>query len=404
MTVTAAPPERAAPERTAPERAAVRFASATATGSDWGTIAKTALDRLGDVEDCNLGFLYVTDALAGDAVSIVTLLRGVTGIRHWVGTVGIGVCGVGEELFDQPAMAVMAARLPPDSFRLFPAVGTDIGPLGRAAGSWLDHGGGAMLGLVHADPRAEHLPHVLDAVGKATGAFLVGGLTSTRGGEFPQFTDPQTGGAMASTGPVAEGGASGVLFRPEVAVATGLSQGCSPIGPTRTITACEDNVVMEIDGRPALEVFKEDIGELLARDLRRVAGYIFAALPIAGSDTGDYLVRNLIAIDQRKGWLAIAESVAHGQPILFARRDRASAEADLRRMLGSVRKRLPADPKGAVYVSCLARGPNLFGPDSRELAIIREEIGDVPLAGFFASGEISHGRLYGYTGVLTLFV
>jgi small ligand-binding sensory domain FIST len=110
-----------------------------------------------------------------------------------------------------------------------------------------------------------------------------------------------------------------------------------------------------------------------------------------------------MAIDPRTGWLAIAERVQPGQRVLFTRRDRDSAEADLRRVLKGMKRRLSGPPKGGVYVSCIARGPNLFGTASEELTIVREEIGDVPLAGFFASGEISHGRLYGYTGVLTLF-
>jgi small ligand-binding sensory domain FIST len=54
-------------------------------------------------------------------------------------------------------------------------------------------------------------------------------------------------------------------------------------------------------------------------------------------------------------------------------------------------------------VSCLGRGANLFGDDSEELKQIRDELGDFPLVGFYANGELSQNRLYGYTGVLTLF-
>ena len=72
-----------------------------------------------------------------------------------------------------------------------------------------------------------------------------------------------------------------------------------PIGPVHRIDEARDNVVMVIDGRPALSVFLEDIGPDLAQDLRRLGGVIFAGLPVAGSDTGDYLVRNLMAIDPR---------------------------------------------------------------------------------------------------------
>jgi small ligand-binding sensory domain FIST len=72
-------------------------------------------------------------------------------------------------------------------------------------------------------------------------------------------------------------------------------------------------------------------------------------------------------------------------------------------MLASLKARLTGPPRGGVYVSCLGRGAQLFGKESQELRQIRDELGDFPLVGFYANGEISRDRLYGYTGVLTLF-
>ncbi|AWK86080.1 FIST signal transduction protein [Azospirillum thermophilum] len=391
MTTTPAPADEAT------------FQAAAAAGSDWGPTVKSCLESLGPVEGCTLGFLYLTDALADQATSIVTLLRGVTGIPHWVGTTGIGVCANGHTLFDEPGMAVMAARLPPESFHLFPMLTEGLEPLRRKAGPWLDRHGSS-LALVHADPRTKNLAGLVSTLSEETGSFLVGGLSASRG-SFPQFTMPGgTGTGAGTAGPVAEGGVSGVLFAPDLPVATAHTQGCVPIGPARSITAADGDKVLEIDGRPALEIFKQDIGPDLAADLPRVAGLIFAGLPITGSDTGDYLVRDLVAIDPRAGWISIAEEVRTGQPILFTRRDRASAEADMRRMLAALKKRVSTRPKGAIYVSCIARGPSLFGSGDNELALIREAFGPIPLVGFYAAGEISHQRLYGYTGVLTLFL
>lgn len=375
----------------------IRFHAACAAGAEWGQTVKACLDRLGPVAGCNLGFLYLTDGLAEHATSIVTLLRGVTGIRNWVGTTGIGVMANGTALFDEPGLAIMAARLPEDGFRLFPAVTDGLEPLRRSAGGWLDKHGAA-LALVHVDPHHPDMAGLVNRLSEEVGVFLVGGLTASRG-EFPQIA-----AGVEDADPVTEGGVSGVLFAPNLPVATAHTQGCRPIGPVRTVTASDDNVILEIDGRPALDVFKEDIGPDLAADLRQVAGLICAGLPIAGSDTQDYLVRDLIAIDPRAGWISIAERVTTGQPVMFTRRDPDTAAADMRRMLDSLKKRVKATPKGAVYVSCIARGPGLFGTANAELSMIRETFGDVPLAGFFASGEVSHNRLYGYTGVLTLFL
>src|SRR3546814_3122993 len=150
----------------------------------------------------------------------------------------------------------------------------------------------------------------------------------------PFGPDAGLGGLTASRGPVvqvadevAEGGLSGVMLALQaVPVAAGLTQGCTPIGPVHTVTSAEENILLEIDGRPALDVFKEDIGELRARDLNRVAGYIFAGLPVTGSDTGDYLVRNLVGIDPQHGAVAIVEYVDTGDTIMFCRRDHGRSE------------------------------------------------------------------------------
>ena len=158
------------------------------------------------------------------------------------------------------------------------------------------------------------------------------------------------------------------MLAPEIAVATGLTQGCMPIGPVHRIDEARDNVIMAIDGRPALAVFYEDIGPELAQDPRRLGGLIFAGLPVAGSDTGDYLVRNLMAIDPGQGWVVLGAEVAAGDQILFCRRDPDSARTDISRMLRQLAGRLPGPPKAGVYVSCIARGAALFGEPGVETA------------------------------------
>ena len=130
---------------------------------------------------------------------------------------------------------------------------------------------------------------------------------------------------------------------------------------------------------------------------------MLVGLLVPGSDRRDYTARNLIGIDARNKLIAIGESVAPGTEIFFCKRDAASAAQDLRRILGELRGELPDGPRGALYFSCVGRGEHMFGRRGAELEMVREGLGDVPLVGFFCSGEISHDRLYGYTGVLTVF-
>lgn len=369
------------------------FLVAQASAPKWQDAAAQVVRDLQPVTaEHRLGFLYVTDDYADAMTDIAVFLRQTTGVPNWVGTAGFGVCAPGAEFFGRPAMVAMAAPIPESAFRLFSGVTDSVEPALAAIAGWL--GETPPLIVTHADPRNEHVPALVDELARRTNGFLVGGLTASRGAH-PQLA-----------GRVAEGEISGVMLSIEqVPVAAALTQGCLPIGPVHTITAAEENILIEIDGRPALDVFKEDIGDVLARDLRRVAGYIFAALPVSGSDTGDYLVRNLTGIDPEQGLLAIGEMVETGDGIMFCRRDHDSAVDDMRRMLGDLRKRAGNAPiRGGLYFSCCARGPNQFGDDSEELGMIAEELGTFPLVGFFANGEISHNRLYGYTGVLTLFL
>lgn len=373
------------------ETATQTFRSGHASDADWETLTASCLTQIGNISaGANLGFVYVSDTLDEDLPLIADRLREDTGVDHWVGTVGFGVMVGGREYFDTPAMVVLVGALDEDAFRVMSTIDTPGDPLPDEVMDWVARRN-PMLGVVHADPRNAYVGDILNSITDDTEAFLVGGLTASRGKQG-QIADGLT-----------EGGVSGVLFAEDVGVTTGLSQGCSPVGEIHEVTKAKDNILFELDGKPALDVFKEDIGDVLARNLERVGGYIHAALPISGDDSGDYLVRNVVGVDPDNKVVAIGERISAGDRVMFVRRDGPSAMEDLHRMLADVISRSNGTPKAALYYSCVARGPNLFGPDSEELKAVQGALGDeVPVVGFFANGEISKNRLYGYTGVLTL--
>ncbi len=369
------------------------FVSGHASDGLWREAADRALEQLGNLPSgANLGFVYVGDTWTDEFPTIVHYLRSRTGVEHWAGTVGVGVSGRGREYHEVPALSILVGALPEGAFRLFPALRKEVEELAPYVADWPARRD-AHFAIVHGDPRSAGLPKLVSDLAETLPGFLSGGVASARGRAHPQVADELT-----------EGGLSGVLFSNAVPVVSGLTQGCTPIGPIHEITGAERNVVETLDGRPALDVFYEDIGELLARDPNRIAGYIFAGLPITGSDTGDYLVRNLVGVDTERRLLGIGDLVAPGQRMMFCRRDGNGAREDMLRMLNDVKHRLPGPPRGALYYSCLGRGPSLFGEESEELRLINEVLGEMPTAGFFCNGEISHDRLYGYTGVLTVFV
>lgn len=370
------------------------FAAAHATGPAADAVVEQCLAGLaGRTAGHDLGFVYVTDTLADALPDMVRRLREGTGVGQWTGATGIGICAAGIEYWAAPAAVVLTGEFGHDRARVFSASGPMLGGVAGMLDDWRD-AATPMFGIVHLDPAVPAPAETVAALAAwMPDGFLAGGLASSRSpGSVPLQ-------------PAGTGGMSGVLFAGDVSVATRLSQGCTPIGPRHAITAADGNVLAELDGRPALEVFREDIGEVLARDMTRVGGYIFAGIPVAHTDTGDYLVRNLLGVDPERGLLAVAEQLHAGGELLFCKRDAESAREDLLRMLGEVERALDGrQPRGGVYVSCLARGPSMFGAPSAEMALIASALGDVPLAGFFANGEVSHDRLYTYTGVLSLFL
>lgn len=400
-----------------------QFAASAAEGADWREASKKVLTALEKAEgEYNFGILYISDLLADDAESILNLFKSVLNIENWVGTIGIGVCGNGEEFIDKPAISAMIGALDPADFCLFPAMNTDTAEAQTALGPWLENND-PMLILCHADPVAEEDPAVtLRRLEQLVGGFVTGGLSSSRS-EHMQFAREMY-----------QNGASGAVFSERVKVASTLSQGCTPVSGVHTITRGDDHIIRELDGQKAQEVFEDDLRQmaidkigkdpdeiLLDEDVLSALetmpdeykkifdGEISVAFPVSGSDQNDYLVRNIIGFDE-DGALMVAQNIMNGETLMFVHRNEETVREDLSKQLIELRKRVEKDtgrfePKAAVYVSCVARAfKEKQDPETSEMQLVRDIIGDVPLAGFYAGGEINSARLYGYTGILTLFL
>ena len=229
---------------------------------------------------------------------------------------------------------------------------------------------------------------------------------------------------------------SGVAFSAEVPLISRVTQGCLPIAPERTITACEQHVLLSLDGRPALDVLLEDLNVSLTEPRAAMTKIRATLVGLSeGSEptlrrTGEFgdevMVRHLIGLDPQRDAVAIAQSVEPGMRLTWCERNPVAARADLLRIGAEIRESLEPDmlPESlalqladdvlsqphparriasALYVSCAGRGGPHFGAPSAELQLVRRALGDVPLVGFFAGGEIAHQHVYGYTGVLTVF-
>jgi small ligand-binding sensory domain FIST len=232
-----------------------------------------------------------------------------------------------------------------------------------------------------------------------------------------------------------------VAFGPQVALVSRVTQGCQPVGPERVVTAAQGHVVTELDGQPALPLLLRDLGIDLA-DPRKALPVLRATLVgLTDADSAllgrggqfgpDVRVRHLVGLDPGRQAVAVAGPVETGMRLAFCQRNTEAARRDLVRICSEIREEVetaaeeaaaaahggvldtaagqapgaaPAPAiRGAVYISCNGRGGPHFGAPSAELKIVQRALGDVPLVGFFAAGEIARRHLYGYTGVLTVF-
>jgi len=376
-----------------------------------------------------LGWLYLTDHFAPQADALLADMQQRWPGVHWVGATGVGIAAGGTEYFDEPAVSLMLAELPRERFRVFSGA--------RPLGGFVAHSAN-----VHADPATNDLAELIRDMSARTGTgYLFGGLASGRSR------------ALHIADSVLSGGLSGVAFDAEVALVSRVTQGCQPVGPQRLVTAADRNVVTTLDGEPALDCLLRDVGlegveprEALPR-LRQILvglGSANSATETTAEDSAtrsafdrfahrgafgaDTRVRHLIGLDPGRRGIAIADAAELGTPLAFCARNVDAARRDLTRICAEVRDELepemlpleaahaPHDRRagdapllpssgiaGAIYVSCAGRGGAHFGAPSAELALVRHALGDVPLVGFFAAGEIARANLYGYTGVLTVF-
>ena len=424
-----------------------RFAYGHATHPQWAMAAALVLAQLRGqmalpdyVKNPTLALLYITDHYAGAAQDILAHLRAeLPEVTDWAGTVGVGVAANNAEYFDEPALVLMLCELPSDQYRVF----SGIAPLGI--------GFEAHTALVHADSDTPELTELITEMAERTDSgYLFGGLAASRTQtvQFAVGGDGFMRGQGLASG-VFHGGLSGVAFGRDVHLVSRVTQGCLPISPARLVTQADRNVALELDGQPALDVLLRDLNisldqpEPAMQALRATLVGLMrpesasgartdaAAISRTGNFGNDVIVRHLIGLDPMRGGVAVADLVEEGMQLAFCQRNVQAARADLMRICAEIREELepeevsveaamamglgltdkPAQATphparhiaGAVYVSCSGRGGPHFGGPSAELQIVRRALGDVPLVGFFAGGEIARHHLYGYTGVLTVF-
>jgi len=422
-----------------------RFPYAHATHPQWRMAAALVLAQLraqmalpGGAHAPSLGLLYITDHYAHQAQDILEHLSAeLPEVTDWAGTVGVGIASNNVEYFDQPALAVMLCDLSPDQYRVF----SGVAPLAASSGA-----GGfvAHTALVHADGDTPDVAELVAELAERTvSGYVFGGLAASRSASV-QFAASSAGtlrGQGAASG-VFHGGLSGVAFGPDVALLSRVTQGAQPVDRERSVTAVDGNLVLELDGEPALDVLLSALDlsldrpqETIERLRTTLVGLTYPQHLNAdgprqrhahGQFGPEVIVRHIIGLAPARRGIAVSAHPPVGARLAFCERNVQAARADLMRVCSEIREEMepeevfdgmgvggglqdaPAPPTpriaGAIYVSCAGRGGPHFGAPSAELQTVRRALGDVPLVGFFAGGEIAHQQIYGYTGVLTVFI
>jgi small ligand-binding sensory domain FIST len=214
-------------------------------------------------------------------------------------------------------------------------------------------------------------------------------------------------------GEVYEEGVVAISISGAITLASVISQGCTPIGETWTITKADQNLIIEIANRPAYTVLVETIAKLSPEEQQKSQGNLFIGLVVneylEEFKRGDFLIRNFLGADPNSGVLAVGAFPRAGQTMQFQRRDAAAANADMTHLLEQAHHQLStASVYGGCLCTCNGRGSHLFGYANHDAAAIQHRLGPLGLAGFFCNGEIGpvgeKNFLHGWTAALALFV
>ncbi|MBF6301355.1 FIST C-terminal domain-containing protein [Nocardia amamiensis] len=348
-----------------------------------------------------LAVLLASRAHADDASAVLAGVHRTVRVPALVGCVAQAVVAGRREIEDEPAVAVwLASGLPAETFRL-DFVRTATG--GLLAGYRFDKDARDFHLLLPdpysfpADALLEHLNADLP------GTVVMGGLVS--GGQLP------AGSRLFLDRDVVTSGAVGVRL-PGLRGVPIVSQGCRPIGYPYIVTAAQGDLVTELGGRPPIvrlreivDVLPPDQQELLANGLQ--IGIVVDE-HLAAPGQGDFLIRGILGADPSSGAIEIGEAVEVGTTVQFQVRDAIGADKDLRAALARASADLPGPAAGALLFTCNGRGRRMFGVADHDAATIEDLLGGIPLAGFFAAGEIGpiagRNALHGFTASLALFV
>lgn len=387
----------------------LRFAAALSTNSDTrqavAEVCRQANAQLSS--PANLGLVFVSHHHGPDFEPVAAGICEQAGVENLLGCTGEAIVGGAREVEGQPAISLWLAMLPGVSVQPMHLEFEET-PEGASFVGWPEDmpepwpGGSALITL--GDPFSFAADAFLSRINEDhPGVPVVGGMAS--GASAPGENRLLLGRNEFSQGAVA------ALIHGPVRIRSVVSQGCRPIGEHFVVTRANQNVIQELGGKPPLAQLQELFPTLSPAEKMLIQRGLHVGRVINEYkdqfSRGDFLVRNVIGADPGSGAIAIGDLVRPGQTVQFHIRDARSADEDFRQLVGQARTDSSSPPLGALLFTCNGRGTRLFLEPNHDAGVLREKLGDVPTAGFFAQGELGpiggQNFIHGFTASVVLF-
>jgi len=195
---------------------------------------------------------------------------------------------------------------------------------------------------------------------------------------------------VVADGPAQEGRIAALgLYGDRLRVGYGSLGGWDPFGPDRLITKSKGNVLYQLDGQSALELYKKYLGAHAAG--LPATGLLFPLALSAAPNERSGLVRTILAVDEQNQSMTFAGDMPEG---MYARLMKANFDRLVEGAAGAAEaSKLPLSGNRAelaILISCVGRKLVLKQRIEEEVEAVRDILGaDTPLAGFYSYGEIS---------------
>lgn len=241
---------------------------------------------------------------------------------------------------------------------------------------------------------------IKEKVGKEV--IITGGLAGD-GGRF-QKTYTVLNGEISSSRVVGFG-----IYGDQIEVSFGSVGGWEAFGPVRQITKSDRNVLYELDGQPALEIYKKYLGEK-AKDLP-ASGLLFPFALLKDSKDANGLIRTILAVDEKAKSLTFAGDIPNNGLVRLMHTNNSGLVEGARAAAKlSVNSKQPEDHTGlGILISCVGRKLVMGLEIEDELDAVKETFGEQTIAGFYSYGEIcpdgkfSECKLHNQTMTITYF-